>query len=91
MKRLTRRGFLTKGSAGLAFMGAVASIPGLSSALKLPQAVPKGIRGGATSGPLVAHVRDAGTGEIAFLVGSERVVVRDPELASRLRSAARPQ
>jgi len=91
MNRLTRRGFLARGSAGLAFMGVVASIPLVSSALKLPQATLRGPRKGATSGPLVAHVRDVSSGEIAFLVGSDRVVVRDPELAARLQSAARPQ
>jgi hypothetical protein len=91
MKRLTRRGFLAKGSIGLAFMGALASLPGLSTALKASASAPKGARSGATAGPLVAHVRDLNSGEIAFLVGSQRFVVRDPELASRLHSAARPQ
>jgi hypothetical protein len=37
----------------------------------------------------VAHVRNLATGEIAFLVGSDRFVIRDPELAVRLHTAAR--
>ena len=91
MNRLTRRGFLARGSAGIALMGALASVPGLSSALKLTGAATRAAHGGSAARPLVAHVRDLNTGEIAFLVGSERHVVRDPDLASRLNSAARPQ
>jgi hypothetical protein len=33
-------------------------------------------------------VRDLASGEIAFLVGSERFIIRDRELALRLHSAA---
>jgi hypothetical protein len=99
MKDLTRRNFLTRSSIGLAFAGAIALIPGMAAALKLPATAPKlpatapklpvAAPKAAAAGPLVAHVRDVATGEIAFLVGSERFIIRDRELAVRLHSAAR--
>jgi hypothetical protein len=90
MKDLTRRRFLANGSLGVALAGIAAFVPLLSGALKLPIVAPKGVRpGNVARGPLVAHVRDLATGEIAFLVGSERFVIRDPELAVRLHTAAR--
>ena len=89
MKDLTRRRFLTHTSIGVAFAGALALVPGMATALKLPVAGPKAGAGTAiTGGPVVAHVRDLASGEIAFLVGSERFIVRDRELAVRLHSAA---
>jgi hypothetical protein len=88
MKDLTRRRFLTNGSKGIALGGILALVPGLSGALKLPLVAPKGTATGIAAGPLVAHVRDLATGEIAFLVGSKRLVVRDPDLAVRLHTAA---
>ena len=89
MKDLTRRRFLTHTSIGVAFAGALALVPGMATALKLPVAAPKArSRTPIAGGPLVAHVRDLATGEIAFLVGSERFIVRDRELAVRLHSAA---
>jgi hypothetical protein len=39
--------------------------------------------------PLVAHVRDLSTGEIALLAGTTKVIVRDVDLAARLSAAAR--
>jgi len=89
MKDLTRRRFLANGSIGVALAGIAAFVPVLSGALKLPIVAPKGVRPGNAAGPLVAHVRDLATGEIAFLVGSDRFVIRDPELAVRLHMAAR--
>lgn len=37
---------------------------------------------------LLAHVRDAGTGEIALLIGSREVVCHDRDLVARLIRAA---
>ena len=89
MKDLTRRRFLTRSSVGVAFAGAIAVVPGITAAMKMPGTSPKFAAGTAIgSGPLVAHVRDFATGEIAFLVGSERLIIRDPDLAVRLHSAA---
>ena len=70
-------------------MGALALVPGIATAMKVQLAAPKGDTGAAiASGPFIAHVRDLGTGEIAFLVGSERFIIRDRALAVRLHSAA---
>jgi|HubBroStandDraft_6_1064221.scaffolds.fasta_scaffold1712532_1 hypothetical protein len=89
MKDLTRRRFLTRSSVGVAFAGALAVVPFMAGAMKHPGASPMLASGSATTaGPLVAHVRDFATGEIAFLVGSRRFIVRDPDLAVRLHSAA---
>jgi hypothetical protein len=89
MKDLTRRRFLTHSSIGVAFAGALALVPGVSAALKLPTATPKvGLGQAKADGPVIAHVRDVATGEIAFLVGTERFIIRDRELAVRMHSAA---
>ena len=89
MKDLTRRRFLTRSSIGVVFAGGLALVPGIATAMKLQLAAPKAGPGRAiASGPFIAHVRDLATGEIAFLVGSERFIIRDRELAVRLHSAA---
>jgi hypothetical protein len=89
MKDLTRRKFLTRSSAGVAIAGAIAVVPGITAVMKLPGTSSKSAKGTAIAGgPLVAHVRDLASGEIAFLVGSERLIIRDPDLAVRLHAAA---
>jgi hypothetical protein len=61
----------------------------MATAMKQQSTSPRLAGGTATAaGPLVAHVRDFATGEIAFLVGSQRFIVRDPDLAVRLHAAA---
>jgi hypothetical protein len=89
MKDLTRRRFLTHSTIGVAFAGALALVPGVAAALRLPNATSKVGLGKRANGPVVAHVRDLVTGEIAFLVGTERFIVRDRELAMRMHLAAR--
>jgi hypothetical protein len=89
MKDVTRRRFLTRSSAGVAFAGAIAVVPGMAAAMKLSGATPKLPEGTPiAAGPLVVHVRDLASGEIAFLVGSQRLIIRDPDLAVRLHAAA---
>ena len=90
MKGLTRRRFLTHGSIGVALGGALALVPFMATAMKQQFTTPKfSVRSANPGGALVAHVRDLASGEIAFLVGSERFIVRDRELAVRLHAAAR--
>jgi len=90
MKGLTRRTFLTHSSIGVALGGALALVPFMATAMKQQVTGPKVGAGTAIpGGPLVAHVRDLASGEIAFLVGSERFIIRDRELAVRLHAAAR--
>jgi len=89
MKDLTRRRFLARSSIGVVFAGAFALVPGASAAVKLAAGPPRaGTRTAIAGGPFVAHIRDLATGEIAFLVGSERFIIHDRELAGRLHSAA---
>ena len=94
MKDLTRRRFLSHSSIGVALAGALAVVPFMAAAMKQPGATKLPWAPNATAhppiagGPLVAHVRDLATGEIAFLVGSQRFIVRDPDLALRLHAAA---
>ena len=77
------------------------TFPGLSGLLTTvasdaPAAEPEataveGDAGAASLGePLVAHVKDLGTGEISLFQGEREVIFRDPALARRLASAVRP-
>jgi hypothetical protein len=43
----------------------------------------------ATSGPVVAYVRDPRTGEISVMAGERQVRLHDRKLAARLARAAR--
>jgi len=88
MKELTRRRFLANSSIGIALGGALAAVPFMASAMKQQVSRPT-TDAAIPGGPLVAHVRDLASGEIAFLVGSQRFVIRDRELAVRLHAAAR--
>jgi hypothetical protein len=38
---------------------------------------------------MVAHVRNANTGEVALMVGTREIIYRDPGLVARLVGAAR--
>lgn len=88
MAELSRRGFLTTSAAAAA---GVAGAAGLGLAGGIPAAIDAaGIAGDvAASDGLVAHVRDASTGEIAVFNGEQEVVVRDRALANRLLRAAK--
>jgi len=86
---VSRRAFLSRGSLGVALAGALAVVPGMTAILKLPAT--RSAQGGlpVMAEPLVAHLRDLNTGEISLLAGTNKVVVRDVDLASRLYAAAR--
>ena len=88
---VSRRAFLSRGSLGVVLAGALAVVPGMTAMLKLR--VTPSARGGLpiTAEPLVAHLRDVNTGEIALLAGTNRLIVRDVDLATRLYAAARGQ
>ena len=101
MAGLSRRVFLLRSSVVAAAAGAVSAVPGLAGLLGAAEsdapsldgttaevggAVP-GLSGSA--GPLVAHVRDASTGEIGILNGTREVVIRDPRLVARLIHASK--
>jgi hypothetical protein len=91
MAGFTRRRFLVQSSFGLsaaAFGGAlVAAAPRVLAARPAaPAAV--GLNTAELSGPLVAHVRNAATGEVSLMVGTTETVYRDPDLVGRLVAAA---
>lgn len=87
MNNLTRRTFMTRGSVGVAFAAAIAAIPGAASVLRhSTPSIPN--LTAASDEPLIAHVRDLNSGEIALLIGTREVVYKDVELAGRLYAAA---
>jgi hypothetical protein len=99
MSEVTRRNFLKGGSAAVVAAGAISAIPGLpalagvletqgpADAGAADAAVTDGESSAALSEPLVAHVRDAATGEIGFFSGLREITVLDPQLAARLIKA----
>ncbi len=91
MTQLSRRRFLSTGSLAAAVAGALAVVPGLSAVLRMPSAMPASAPAAATAQPLIAHVRDLNSGEIALMVGTSHVIKRDADLAARLYNAARKE
>lgn len=87
MSKVTRRGFIKQTSTGLLSVGALTVVPGAAIGPHLfkPAAIPAS----SAEGPLVAHVSDAKSGEIALMVGTREIVVHDPELVARLQRIAR--
>lgn len=99
LQSLSRRSFLRTGTIAAAAVGVAGSVPGLSGLLAGSASEAPAVESAATQGeselgslsqPLLAHVKDLSTGEISFFHGESEVVVRDPALARRLFSAARP-
>ncbi len=75
MNQSTRRGFIALTGSGVA---AVAVAPAaLAHSGKADAESSKGA-------PMVAHVRDAATGEIALMVGEREVVVHDRALVATM-------
>jgi hypothetical protein len=89
MSRLTRRGFLKSASIGGVTIGVLATIPGLTPSLGEAHARELEPNGRINSGPLVAYIHDTSRDEIALLVGTRKVVLRDRKLVAQLVRAAR--
>lgn len=93
----SRRGFLKSASIGGAVAGAAVLLPRPFAQAAVPaQAVPgaeaptTGPAGPAVTGPLVAYVKDATSGQIAVMHGEREIVHQDRALAASLaRIAAR--
>jgi hypothetical protein len=88
-EELSRRKLLKTGSIGL--VAGVAALSGLDRlgaipGLQLPASTPDLT---AVGSDVVAHVRDASTGDVSIMVGDREVVSRDPQLVGRLLAAAR--
>jgi hypothetical protein len=99
VEQLNRRTFLKRAGITAAAAGAVAAVPG---GIGAAGATTEGHTSAAHSTeapltsdevskaePLVAHVRNAGTGEIALFVGDREVTIRDRHVAARLVRATR--
>jgi len=63
-------------------------MPGLAEVEAAPQPHAAGRPAAGHHEPLLAHVRNRATGEIALLVGTREVVIHDRELVMRLVKAA---
>ena len=88
MTDLNRRSFLKQTSLGAATLGLLSSLPALA-AIPDSQARKPEVPAASFSGPMIAHVSDAATGEVALLVGVREIVFHDPQLVARLMKAVR--
>ncbi len=96
MVDISRRRFLGTAAAGLAVGGAAVAAPSMLGSRSSRSAIGHstvspagGVNFGGTAGtPILAHVRDARTGEISVLSGTREVVIRDPAVVRTLLSAA---
>jgi hypothetical protein len=86
--KLTRRSFLKQTSASAATLSLLPAIPALATISHSPEATMPLLPAEST-GPIVVHVSNVGTGEITLLVGAREIVFHDPELVARLIKAAR--
>jgi hypothetical protein len=98
MENVSRRGLLRNGSLAVIGVGLMGAVPaGLapkaadaSAADRSPATASKSAAlptGASLDGPLVAHVKDLGTGEIGVYMGTSEVTFRDPHLAAKLYRA----
>jgi hypothetical protein len=98
-----RRKFLKGSSVAAGLAGAMTVLPGaLPAFAKTTQAASRpSAKGsdaavaasasagtGATSDPIVAHIRDAGNGQIDLFVGTRHISVKDRNLTNRILNAA---
>jgi hypothetical protein len=97
MPEFSRRQFLVRSSVTAAAAGLAVALPGMPALLstaetEAPDATDQitaaEADAGALSQPLVAHVKDLATGEMALFMGDSEVTYRDPQLAARLFRAA---
>jgi hypothetical protein len=92
MDPVSRRSFLLRGSAGLAGAAAVGSgglVAVVGSAAAASGAPLSDDEVAALDGPVLVHVRDAATGEVAVLVGDREVTFTDRTLVATLLRAGR--
>src|ERR1700736_5977432 len=100
MGEVSRRRFLQQTSVGVGVtLVAVAALPQLAPAQSAPPwrqngalpvepTVPAFLTGMSLLEPMVVHVRDVATAEIAVLVGDQEFIYRDPALVARLIQTA---
>jgi hypothetical protein len=88
MAGLSRKSFIEQASVGAAAAAALVAVPGYTFARQTAHASTTSTRTTAHAGPILAHVRNAATGEIAVLFGTREVIIHDREVANRLLRAA---
>jgi hypothetical protein len=88
MTDLNRRSFLKQTSVGAATLGLLSSVPALAVISESPRNTIPEVADTTVNGPLIAHVSDVATGEVALLLGSREIIFRDPQLVARLIKAA---
>jgi hypothetical protein len=93
---VSRRAVLRAGTFGAAAVGVVGAFPGLLGEFTSagPEATAEAseaeaVTASALEGPIVAHIRDAATGDISLYVGEREIVYRDAALVQKLTRAAR--
>jgi hypothetical protein len=96
MPELSRRRFLTGTSLGVAGIAASTAIPAMpplvatgATRSSAAASAEDDLDLSAVGGDIVAHVRDASTGEVAILVGGTERIHHDPKLVARLLRVAR--
>jgi hypothetical protein len=99
MSEVSRRRFLARASLGAGVAVAAAALPRSAVAQTAPNTGDSALsvdpqQAAAAAGltlrePMVVHVRDVATAEIAVLVGTQEFVYRDPALVAQLVRAAR--
>ena len=88
MAGLSRKSFIEQASVGAAAAAALVTVPGFAFSRETAQASAASAHTTAHGGPILAHVRNAATGEIAVLFGTREVIIHDREVAHRLLRAA---
>ncbi|MGD0391805.1 MAG: twin-arginine translocation signal domain-containing protein [Acidimicrobiales bacterium] len=101
MNEVSRRVFLKGGSAAVVAAGAISAIPGLPALVGVAEtqgpadvgaaesAVTEAEASSSMSEPLIAHIRDLGSGEIGLFSGTREITVLNPQLAASLFRAMR--
>jgi hypothetical protein len=90
MDPVTRRSFLKRAGLGAAAVGVAATVPSFmrdrAKPSQMTPAVPMGRV--SQSGPVVAHISDANTGDITLMSGTKEVTYHNAALARELLRAA---
>jgi hypothetical protein len=101
MNEVSRRLFLKGGSAAVVAAGAISAIPGLPALVGVADTQGPADVGAAETAvsevessssmdePIIAHIRDLGTGEIGLFSGTKEITVLNPQLAASLFRAMR--